>query len=176
MARPRRLRNEAARDLVLALRSRLEPSEPLANAVVDALVVAGLEVEAVEVGAAAPVAAVERRAAAEADCRSDRHTVVARKHDDQVVRHRRRDRGKELPIQVRLAAAAPKRARVELEDRFPIGRCRLAAAQVLEHDAGFSNAPALALGFLALVGAEGSQELVEAPITAVGPVELAAFS
>src|SRR5262249_3776385 len=96
MARPRRLGNEAACDLVLALRPRLELGESLANAVVDALVVAGLEVEAVEVGAAAPVAAVERRAAAEADCRSDRHAVVARKHDDQVVRHRSRDRGKEL--------------------------------------------------------------------------------
>src|SRR5262245_38214798 len=175
MARPRRLRNEAARDLVLALRSRLEPSEPLANAVVDALVVAGLEVETMEVGAAAPVAAVERRAAAEADRHGDRHAVVSCQHDEQVLRHRRRDRSKELAVQVRLAAAAPKRARVELEDCVPVGRRRLVAAQVLEHDAGLGNAPSLALGFLALVRAEASQELVEAAVAAVRPVELAAF-
>src|SRR6185295_1169666 len=67
--RPRGLRREAAADLVLALRARLELLQARANAVVDALVVARLEVQAVEIGDAAPVPAIQRVGAAEADRR-----------------------------------------------------------------------------------------------------------
>ncbi len=158
MAGPGRLRHEAARDLVLALCAGLEPLEPFADAVVDALVVAGLEVQAVEVSAAAPVAAVQRRAAAKADRRGDRRRPggarARRAGCSGIVAATARE---EVAVQVRLAAAPPKRSRIELEDRVPVGRCRLVAAQVLEHDAGFGDSPPLAFGFLALVGAEPRQ-------------------
>src|SRR5688572_12994203 len=85
MARPGRLRDEAACNLVLALRPGLEPFQAFADAVVDTLVIARLEVQAVEVGAAAPVAAIERRVAAEADRCRDRRAVATREHDEQVV-------------------------------------------------------------------------------------------
>ena len=57
--RPGKRRLEAARDLVLALRARLEGGETVFDAVVDALVIAGLEMQAVIVGVGAPVAAIE---------------------------------------------------------------------------------------------------------------------
>src|SRR5690606_3450162 len=50
---------EAASDLVLTLGAGLEPAQPLAQAVFDALVVAGLEVQAGQLPRGAPVAAVE---------------------------------------------------------------------------------------------------------------------
>src|SRR5690606_26435996 len=59
---------EAARQLVLALRTGLECDQALAQAVVDALVVAGLEVQAGQrlVQRAAPVAPVQGVATAQA--------------------------------------------------------------------------------------------------------------
>ena len=57
---PGRLRSEPAADLVFALRARLEKLESLFDAIVDTLVVAGLEVQSVVVAVAAPVTAVQR--------------------------------------------------------------------------------------------------------------------
>ena len=65
MTRPRRMRSETAADLVLALRARLELCETLADAEIDALVIAGLEMQAVKISRAALVATVESVAAAE---------------------------------------------------------------------------------------------------------------
>ncbi len=59
MRRARQSRNESSRHLVLALRSRLEALQLLLDAILDALVVAGLEMQAVIVAAGAPVAAVQ---------------------------------------------------------------------------------------------------------------------
>src|ERR1700722_15766706 len=57
--RPGQRRLETACDLVLALRPGLEALETLGDAVVDALVIAGLEMEAVIVGCGAPVASIQ---------------------------------------------------------------------------------------------------------------------
>ena len=65
--RERARRLEAARDLVLALRAGVEEREPALDAVLDALVVAGLEVQRILVSGRAPVAAVEPAAALEED-------------------------------------------------------------------------------------------------------------
>src|SRR5262245_24611886 len=60
--RPRERRLETARDLVVALRTRVELRDALLDAVLDALVIAGFEVEAVVVASRglSPVASVER--------------------------------------------------------------------------------------------------------------------
>src|SRR5690606_1509348 len=113
----------------------------------------------VEVAQAAPVAAVERRVAREADGRSDRRAAVAREHDAQVRGHRRGDRVEERAVQVRGAAAPRERVLVEAEDGVPFGARELAAVEMRERDAGLGDAPPLALGLLALLGAEAAQEL-----------------
>src|ERR1700683_5549951 len=53
-------RHESSRHLVLTLRSRLESRELVFDAVLDPLVVAGLEMQAVIIAAGAPVAAKQR--------------------------------------------------------------------------------------------------------------------
>jgi len=95
---------EAAADLVLSLCAGLEAAESLANAVVDALVVTRLEVQAVKVREAAPVAAEERIVAAKADGRRDRAALESREDDDETFGHFLRDDVEELAVEIRLAA------------------------------------------------------------------------
>ena len=63
---------EAARHLVLALGAGFEPLQALGDAIVDALVVAGLEMQAVIVAARAPVAPEQGVLADEEDRHRDR--------------------------------------------------------------------------------------------------------
>ena len=65
MERTRPYRQESARNLVLALRTGFETREPFAQAVFDALVIAGLEMQPFDVLAATPVAPVKCRRAAQ---------------------------------------------------------------------------------------------------------------
>ena len=67
---------ETARDLVAALRTGLEASEPLAQAVFDALVVAGLEMQAGVELRGAPITAMQRVPAAQAERAGDRPSIV----------------------------------------------------------------------------------------------------
>src|SRR5690606_22882403 len=106
--------------------------EPLADAMLDALVIARLEMQAVKIGEAAPVAAVERAAALEADRRGDRRRPMTRDDDEHVLRHRARDFGEEGPVQIRTAAVQQERARVKAEDEIPVPLRQLVAARVLE--------------------------------------------
>ncbi len=46
----------------------------------------------------------------------------------------------------------------------------------VEGDAGFRDPPALAIGFLALLGGESGEEGVEVREAAIGPVELAVLA
>src|SRR3546814_3136095 len=71
-----RRRQEAARDLVHALGAGLERRQSFAQAVFDALVVAGLEVQSRQLPERAPVASVQRVRAAQAQRAGDRLAVV----------------------------------------------------------------------------------------------------
>ena len=70
MVRPGGDGRETSADLVLSLRPGLEAAQSLSDAVVDSLVVTRLEVQAVKVREATPIAPVERVAAAKADRRT----------------------------------------------------------------------------------------------------------
>ena len=98
----RQHRQEAARDLVLALRTGFEDPQAFAQAVVDALVVAGLEMQAGRSLARAPVATVQacRRRAGTARRRSVSPSRSARiRH--QLPRHRAREVMEEIQGQGR---------------------------------------------------------------------------
>src|SRR4029079_14467421 len=86
------------------------------------------------------------------------------------------DLREERAIQVRLPTSALERERVELEDRVPLGIARLVAAQMVESYFRLGDAPALALRFLALRGAEPGEKVVEVGVAVVVPVELACFA
>ena len=78
---------EASRKLVLPLRPGLEDAQPLAQAVVDALVVAGLEVQAGYGFGRTPVAPIQRLAAAQAQRACDRAGVAVGQEQHQLPRH-----------------------------------------------------------------------------------------
>src|SRR5690606_6173026 len=134
-----------------------------------------LEVQAGEVREAAPVAAVERTAAFEADRGRDRRALVPREDHEHVLRHRARDLGEQLPVEIGAAAAEQERSRVEAEDDVPVLRRQLVAARVLEADPRLGDPAPLAARLLALLGAERREELVEIGVAAVVPDELAAL-
>ena len=73
---------EAARNLVPALGAGFEAGQAFAQALVDALVVAGLEVQAGMEFGRTPVAAVKRVAATQTQGTGDRGTVALGQHDD----------------------------------------------------------------------------------------------
>src|SRR5262249_22762095 len=69
---PSHLREEAARELVLALRAALEDADPARDAELERLVVAGLEVQARHVAGGAPVPTVKGLAGEDVKCACDR--------------------------------------------------------------------------------------------------------
>src|SRR3970040_1919500 len=66
---------EAAAQLMLPLSSGLEALQSLCDAIVDSLVIAGLEMQAVKVRNTAPVASIQRGGALKADGRRDRASL-----------------------------------------------------------------------------------------------------
>src|SRR5437667_328947 len=74
-------RVEAAPELELAARARLEAPEPVRDAVLDARVVADVEVEVAERALGAPVAAVERVALGDVEGAGNHLAVLARDHE-----------------------------------------------------------------------------------------------
>src|SRR5690242_5325553 len=95
---------EPARDLVLALRARLEPGQTVLDAVLDALVIARLEVQAVILRRRTPVAPEQRIVALEEDRRRDGRARIHRHFDHQGIGERARDLGEKLLRQIRLMA------------------------------------------------------------------------
>src|SRR5690349_21485423 len=82
-------RLEAARHLVLALRAGLEVLQSVLDAVLDALVVAGLKMQAVIVRGRAPVATVEHFITTKEDRGGDRVTLILGELDHNGLRHHR---------------------------------------------------------------------------------------
>ena len=105
--RPGERRLEAAAHLVLALGARLEASDAALDAELDALVVAGFEMQAVVVGGGAPVAAVQCVLSDEKDRRGN-HGVrrCSASFTISASRQRAGDLAEERPCQVRLVAVA----------------------------------------------------------------------
>src|SRR5690606_20919828 len=127
---------EAPGQLVLALGARFETGESLLQAVLDALVVAGLEMQAREGDVAAPVAPVERVAAAQAERSGHRLPVQICKYHQYVARHCSRKISNELPGQRRRVAVLEEGLQVEAVDRVQLGRAGLVAVQATERHPG----------------------------------------
>src|SRR5437868_4648391 len=174
--RPRGGWLEAPRYLVLALRAGLEVRKPLLDTVVDALVVAGLEMQAVEICSGTPVTPVQRVVTAEEDGGSDGLLLQQRQlHHDQV-RKAHRYRLEKTGAQVVLIAVHCERRRRKAEHDIPELRRHFIAAERAERHAAFAHAAALAQSLLTLVGAEGRYEIVERRIAAIVPMELASLA
>src|SRR5271170_2340301 len=101
MRRPGQGRGKTARHLVFALGARLEAADAALDAKLDALVVAGLEVQAVMLRGRPPVASIQRFLAPEKYCRGDRFGLVEGDLEHQRLPEGARDFTEELARQVR---------------------------------------------------------------------------
>src|SRR5271169_5434632 len=104
MRRTRQSRHESTRYLVFALRTRLEALQIVVDAILNSLVVAGLEMQAVVVAAGAPVAAEQGVVAHEKNRHGDRFAADTRHLQHELIRHRSADAFEEIQSQIRFMA------------------------------------------------------------------------
>src|SRR5690606_23673112 len=88
-------RQEAACQLVFTLGTRFEPAKSLTQAIFDALVIAGLEMQARGMVFAAPVPSIQRVGTAQEECTCDAAGMVVSEDEDQRARHRSREMSEE---------------------------------------------------------------------------------
>jgi hypothetical protein len=129
--------------------------------------------QAVKLGRGAPIASVERVAAAEEDRGRNRRALQLGELHDDCAGECCRDRAEELRIEIVLVAAHLEGAGRKSEHDVPQPRVHFLAGQRAELNAVLLHTAALAQGLLALVGAERREKGVEARVAAVVPVELA---
>jgi hypothetical protein len=121
---------------------------------------------------AAPVAAVERIAAPEEHRHGERFTLTVRAFQYQRIAHGSGQGAKTFTIEIGLIAIAQESIAMQVEGFVDGLRGDPGARQRVECDAVLEHAAPLAFGFLAFVGGEAFQVVVEVPITLVVPVEL----
>src|SRR3569832_579388 len=111
---------EAAADLVFALRARLETREAVGDAVINTAVIAGLEVQAVKLLARAPITAIERVVAAQAQ--GGRHVIaaVACQHHHHLVGQARAEFFEQANTERHIATLLQKRAAIKTIERPPL--------------------------------------------------------
>ena len=78
-------------DFVFALSARLETLQALSDAIFKTLIVAGFEMQAIEIGPTPPMAAIQRGVVAKADGPGDFPVPVLSQHQDQAPSQSRGD-------------------------------------------------------------------------------------
>ncbi len=165
-------RQIAACKLVLALGAGLDTLQAVRDREIDGLVVAHFKVQAGMVLRGAPVASIEAVAADHMEGARDRATVPHRQHEQRGFARCRADQREGAAVEVGPAPLARSRIHVEREERVPVGFRDLASAQPHDLKARAQCFLALLAHRLALAGCERAQEIVEALVAVVGPVEL----
>src|SRR5437016_10450462 len=168
-------RVEAAPELELAARARLEPPEPARDAVLDPRVVADVEVEMADRALGAPVAAVERVALGDVEGAGDHTAVLPRDDEHEARTHALARQREEALVQVLLppgelrdrVAVEPEHAREE-----PVGDVVADVGDDLDTRGG-ELAP-LATDLIAALAAQARQIVVEGRESRVRPVVLPA--
>src|SRR5580692_996521 len=164
--------NIAARELMLALRARLDAGELAANREFDRLIIADLEMQKWVILDAAPVAAVKREVADEID-RARHMAPGALSHDEEKpVAHFFRQKREEGTRQIGPSPFARARVHVESEEGVEMRLGDVAAAHPFDGNAVAQGLAALAPDHLALARGERTQEVLEILITRVQPVKL----
>src|SRR5271156_6048682 len=158
---------------MLTLSPGLEALQPLLDAIFDPLVVAGLEMQAMEIAAGAPVAAIQSLTADKEDGDRDRLRGNTRDLEHQFIGHGRGNALEEIEIQIGLVTVSMKGVGIEAVNRSPQGSVHVPAMQGIELDAGFGDAAALSFRLLAFLRREGGEEAFKRIIAVVVPVKLA---
>src|ERR1039457_4635577 len=114
---------------MLPLGAGLEALQAMLDAIVDALVVTGLKMQAVIVRLGAPIAAVERIVGPQKYRCGDRLARAHREFDDEAFAQCATDLGKKLPVQIRRVAVPREGQRVVSEHALEQRLVQISAAQ-----------------------------------------------
>ena len=166
------LRQIAARQLVLALGAGLDPRELVGDRVFDGLIIAQLEMQERMMLDGAPVAAIDRVAPEEIDGAGDPAPGALGHHQQDAVAHFFADDREEFAGEVGPAPFARAGVHVEGEKGVPDRFGEIGAGEPGHLDAGRQRLLALAADGLALARGERGQEVVEAGIAGILPMEL----
>ena len=164
----------AARELVLALRSRLDPLIAVSDGEFDRLVIADLEMQERALLERAPVAAIDRVGAQKIDRAGDMAPVAPRHHQQDAVGHRRADPVEKIAGEIGAAPFARAGVHVEGEERTPMCGLDVGAGQKVDLDVVAQRLAPLALDCLALARGERGEESVEIGIALVEEMKLLA--
>src|SRR3984893_12476145 len=111
--------NESSWNFVLSLRAWLEPLQLLVDAILNSLVVASLEMQAVKVAPGSPITAVQRLGTHKEHGHRDRLRTDARHLEHECRRHRRADTLEKIQVEIRLMPVTMKGVGIILVDDVP---------------------------------------------------------
>ena len=167
-----RLRQIAALDLVPPLRAGLDALQPVLDRPVDRAVIAKLEMQERPVAAAAPVAAVQRLGCPPGSARPPPACRLLGHHQHHAVAQPLAQQREERARQIGRAPLAIHRRAIEAVERVPVRLGDVGAAQRMERQAGGVGIAPLAPQHLALARRQRAEEIVEAGVAGVLPMEL----
>jgi len=163
---------EPAGQLVLTLCARFEAGQAFAQTIGDALVITGLEVQSGQ-GGPAPVAAVQRICATQAQRTGHRLAVGQGQEDHQRARHRAGEMLQERQRQCGRVAVLGEGLQVEAVHGAQVGFGGLIPVHDAIRDAAAGELGALLADVLAVLVIHRAEEVVEGvPATGVVPLEL----
>ena len=157
---------------MLALGAGLKILQTMLYAVINALVIAGLEVQGVVVCVASPVASVQRSGALEEHGRADGMRIFLGEHNQDAVRDLRADPAEKRFVEVGHRAANQECATDEGVNTGPCFAIDCRALQATEAYAVFLHAPSITFCLFSLSGTEGRQDGIEVFVIIIVPVKL----
>jgi len=165
-------RQEAARHLVLALGAALEGLDALLDAEFERLVVGRLEMQAGYVFQLAPVAAVQRVGAVDHERSGNGAALTLGDHEQDILGHGPADAAEEIQVQVGRRIMRGIGVAVAAVEQLPVRVRGIRAAHPAQRHARFRHLAPLGADVLALLLLERGEELVEACVARIEPVEL----
>src|SRR5262249_26925063 len=167
-----RHREIAAGKLVRALGTGLDPRELVLNGIVDGSIVAKLEMQTRVLFERTPISAIEPIGADEVECSGDGPALAPGENEKDLVAHGLADQAEEGARQIGRAPFARTRVHIKGEERVPMRLGEVGARHPIYLDAILQRASPLAAYGLSLSGGKCAEEIVEALIAVVAPVEL----
>src|SRR5712671_5607848 len=172
MRRPRGVRHESSRELVFALRASLEDTDAAFYAELQRLVIADLEMQQRHVADRAPVAAVQHERRENIEGARDRLSIELGKHHQEVFGKRLAEAAEELQIEIGRRVMRMVGVVVAAREKAPVLVADFGSCQPAHVHARFPYPPSLLADFLALLGGEIGEKLVEIRVSAVFPMKL----
>src|SRR5690625_2892806 len=163
---------KSAADLVLALGTGLKPRKPVLNAVLYALVVAGLEMDVAGSNQAAPAAPVQAVVVAPENRAGQSRVVPGGDANQTLCPEPVRRQHQERPVERRSGAVQAEGCVVARVHQVTLRAGQLRAGAKAERPALFAGRGALGTNVLARLAAQVGQEFIKAGVAGVVPVIL----